>query len=415
MNSRERVLCAINHKEADRIPIDLGSMRSTGMSAITFNKLNEHLGYNTPCLMYDFQQQLAYVGDKLRERFHVDSMDIGEAFIGNIKSEWKKWNLPDGSECFIPNYIDARRDKNEDVYLYDASGIKVGKQPKDSLYVDQIYFPYGDMDEIPQELCEEEYSHTLWDVPAIPFNLDIINSDEDYKKFVSTVKEYRQKTDKVLMISIGHSFLEFCGYMRKPDNFFCDIYQDRAGVERLLGILEERYLSKLERIMSDVSGDIDIIQFGDDLGTQKGLWMHPDMIRDLFVPHYKVLWEYVHKTSNAKTFMHSCGSIYPVIKYLIDAGLDILNPIQTTAENMDPIMLKHEFGKDLTFWGGGCEGQGVLSSGTPEEVIEQVKRRLEIFGKDGGYVFNQIHNILADVPVKNVIAMYDAAFEFGAY
>ena len=167
--------------------------------------------------------------------------------------------------------------------------------------------------------------------------------------------------------------------------------------------------------MKDVADDIDIVQFGDDLGTQKGPWMNPDLIKELFAPHYKALWDYVHRTSKAKVFLHCCGSIAPVIPHLIDAGLDILNPVQTTADNMDPVMLKREFGKDLVFWGGGCEAQGILTTGTPDQVKEQVKERMEIFAKDGGFVFNQIHNILANVPVENILALYDAAYEWGAY
>jgi uroporphyrinogen decarboxylase len=416
MTSRERVLTACSHKEPDRLPIDLGAMRSTGLSAISFNKLSKYLGYEgQPCLLYDFQQQLAYTGDKLRERFHIDSMDIGEAFIGDLQRDWKNWKLPDGTDCYIPKYINARKEENGDIYLYDAAGIKVGRQPKGSLYIDQIFFPYSKYENIPDVLIEDEYSHTFWDVPCLPFNMDIINSEDDYKKFVDIVKKYRKSSDKALMISIGHSFLEFGGYIRNPENFLCDIFIDRAGTERLLNMLEERYLAKLKRILSEVADCIDIVQFGDDLGTQKGPWMDKTVIRDLFVPHYKALWDYVHSTSKCKVFMHSCGSISSVLGYLIDAGLDIINPVQTTAKNMDPVMLKNEFGKDIVFWGGGCEAQGVLTTGTPQQVRDQVKERIEILGKGGGFVFNQIHNILANVPVENIVALYDTAYEFGKY
>lgn len=415
MTSRERILCAIDHKEGDRVPIDCGSMRSTGMSAITFNKLKKYLGFEAPCLLYDFQQQLAYTQDHLRERFHIDSMDVGEAFIGDVKKDWKPWKLHDGTDCYIPSYMDARIDeKDGTIYLYDQAGFCVGKQPPASYYVDQIYFPYGDLDEIPGELREEEYGHTMWDVPCFPFNLDLVNSEDDYKKFVSTIKKLRQDTDLALMICIGHSFLEFGGYIRTPVNFLCDIYEDRKGVERLLDVLEERYMDKLERILGETADDVDIVQFGDDLGTQRGPWMDPQVIREVFAPHYRRLWDYVH-SKGKKVFFHCCGSIAPVLPILVDAGLDIINPVQTTADNMDPVMLKREFGKDLCFWGGGCETQGVLTTGTPEEIREQVKQRIDILGKGGGFVFNQVHNILANVPPENVVAMYDAAYEFSAY
>jgi len=414
MNSRERILTACNHKEADRVPIDCGSMRSTGISAIVYNKLKSELGLKQPCLMYDFQQQLAYTGDELRDFFHVDSMDVGEAFIGDLQKDWREWILPDGSLCLLPKYIDARREDNV-TYLYDSSGFKVGKQPHSSLYCDQIFYPYGDLEAIPELLDESVYSHTMWSVPAFPFNLDLTNSEEDYRKFVSTIKGFRKKTDRALMISMGHSFFEFGGFIRQTENFLCDIMIDRINVERLLNTLEERYMIKLERIMRDVSDDIDIVQFGDDLGTQNGPWMNPELIRDLFVPHYKKLWDYVHRNSKCKVFMHNCGSISSILGYLIDAGLDIINPVQTTAANMDPVMLKREFGRDLTFWGGGCETQKVLTSGTAEQVCDQVRRRIEILGKDGGFVFNQIHNILANVPVENVLTMYKTAYDYGVY
>jgi len=414
MTSRERVRMACDHKEADRLPIDCGAMRSTGISALTYNRLKEELGLKQPCLVYDFQQQLAYVGDELRERFHVDAMDVGEAFIGDIEKDWRPWKLPDGSDCYIPKYMDVRKE-GDTIYLYDSSGVKVGKQPISSLYCDQVNWPYKDMEELPERIVPEEYAHTLWDVPCMPFNLDLVNSEEDYDKYVKTIKDFRKKTDKSLMIAIGQSFFEFGTFIRGTENFLCDIYEDREGVERLLDTLEETYLAKLERVLKDVAGDVDIITFGDDLGTQNGPYMNPELIKELFAPHYKKLWGYVHDHSDCKTFMHCCGSIAPVMGTLIDAGLDIINPVQTTAVNMDPVMLKREFGKDITFWGGGCEAQGVLSQGTPQQVSDQVKERIEIFGKDGGFVFNQVHNILADVPLENVFALYDTAYEYGVY
>lgn len=415
MTSRERVMCAINHQEADRVPIDCGSMRSSGLTAIAFNKLKRELDFETPCLLYDFVQQLAYPQDVIRKRFHVDAIDVGEAFIGDIHKDWRPWDLHDGSSCYVPRYIDARIDpKDQTIYLYDKDGFKVGKQPATSYYVDQIYFPYGDLEEIPEEMDENDWGHTLWDVPVMPFHLDFVNSESDYQKFVKTIKDFRKNTDCATMILIGNSFLEFGGYIRTPVKFLMDIYEDREGTERLLDALEERYMSRIERILQDVAEDIDIIQFGDDLGTQRGPWMNPEVIREIFGPHYRRMWDYVH-SKGCKVFMHCCGSIASVLPILIDCGVDIINPVQTTAANMDPIMLKREFGKDVCFWGGGCEPQGVLTTGTPEEVRDQVKRRLEIFGKGGGFVFNQIHNVLPNVPVENILAMYDTAYEFSSY
>lgn len=415
MTSRERILAAINHKEADRVPIDCGSMRSTGVSAIMFNKLMEYFGRQDPCLMYDYQQQLAYTGDWLRERFHVDSMDVGEAFIGDISTDWKPWELSDGSACLVPSYMHLERDEKGQALFYDMSGIQVGRMPRDAKSPAQTYYPLENYEEIPEVVDVDVIQHHFWSVPCLPFHLDIAGSKEDYDKFVKTIKNLRQNTDKALMICIGHSFFEFGGYIRELNNWLYDIMADREGTERLLNVLEDWYMEKLELIMKDLVDDVDIIQFGDDLGTQNGAWMSPEVVKDVFIPHYKNLWDYVHKHSDAKVFLHSCGDISTSLGMLIDVGLDIINPVQTTAKNMDPVWLKNEFGKDVTFWGGGCETQTVLTYGTKQEVIDQVKRRIEIFGKDGGFVFNMIHNILENVPVENAVAMFDAAYEFGKY
>ena len=217
------------------------------------------------------------------------------------------------------------------------------------------------------------------------------------------------------MISIGHSFFEFGQFIRRTDNFLMDISLDRKGVERLLDKLLDGYLAKLEYILKDVAQYIDVAQFGDDLGTQRGPWMRPSVIRELFVPRYRILWDYVHRHSDCKVFMHSCGTYLQGTARPDRRGARNHLPVQTSAADMEPTRLNREFGKALTFWGGGRDTQGVLKDGTPQQVKDDVKQRIEIFAKDGGFVFNQIHNVLAEVPPENVIAMYDAAYEFGKY
>ena len=174
----------------------------------------------------------------------------------------------------------------------------------------------------------------------------------------------------------------------------------------------ERHLHKLKMVCSAVGEIVDIIRFGDDLGTNQGLFMSPEKYRQLFKPHHKALCDYVHSHSKMKTFLHSCGSIYPIIGDLIEAGFDIINPVQTSARQMDPATLKKEFGKDITFWGGGCNTKDVLNKATPQDVYEYTKRMIDIFIPDGGFVFNQEHNIMPDVPPENIIAMYQAINDF---
>ena len=170
----------------------------------------------------------------------------------------------------------------------------------------------------------------------------------------------------------------------------------------------ERHLESLRKTCEAVGDVVDILRFGDDLGMNTGMFMSREKYCELFKPYHTKLNEYVHTHSNMKTFLHSCGSISPIMGDLIDAGYDIINPVQTTAKDMDPAMLKREFGKDITFWGGGCNTRSVLNNGTPQEVYDYSRRMIDIFFQDGGFVFNQEHNILGDVPPENIMAMYKA-------
>jgi uroporphyrinogen decarboxylase len=196
------------------------------------------------------------------------------------------------------------------------------------------------------------------------------------------------------------------------DNFMMDLYLEPENVEKFLDALMEKHMATLEKVCIAVGDVVDFIKFGDDLGGMNGPFMDPDTYREVFKPRHKQLCDFTKKHSNAHTYLHSCGSIYQLIPDLIEAGFEVLNPVQTNATDMEPEKLKHEFGKEVTFWGGGLESVGTLNSGTPEKVRTQVLERLEIFSKGGGYVFNTVHNILPDIPPQNVVAMFNAVKEF---
>jgi len=217
------------------------------------------------------------------------------------------------------------------------------------------------------------------------------------------------------MLAVGCNLFEMGTFLRRMDNFLMDIYSDKEGTKRLIDKLVEGYMKFLDRVINGVGKYVDILQFGDDLGGQGGSFMSPDVFKDIFAPRYKKMWDFVHSSSDCKIFLHSCGSVYELIPYLIDAGLDILNPVQTTTTNMEPEKIKKEFGEHITFWGGGCNTRDVLPVKTPEEVREDVKMRIDVFANGGGFIFNQIHNILANIPPENVIAMFESAYEYGKY
>lgn len=413
-NSRERVRLAISHKEADRVPIDFGAMRSTGIATIAYNHLRKKMGLDTGLArMYDFQQQLAYPEQPVRDAFHIDAIDAGQAFLED-ESQWKQFQLNDGSWCLVPKYIDFDIDQQGTLHLKNKRGLVVGKKPKSSLYVDQIYWPYAHLDQIPEQIDEKDFSDTLWSVPSPPWHLDIFNEDQ-YQEFIDMIKNLYQQTDYSIMLAVGCNLFEMGTWTRGMDNFLMDTMLDKKGVGRLLDKFVEGYLPLLDKVLKGVGDYVDLLQFGDDLGSQQSAFIPPTIFAEIFKPRYKKMWDFVHDNSDCKVFLHSCGSNYELLPSLIEAGLDVLNPVQTTAVNMDAAKLKKEFGQDLTFWGGGCNTRDVLPSKSPKEVKEDVKRRIEIFAPGGGFVFNQIHNVMADIPPENVIAMFEAAYEYGVY
>jgi len=414
MTSRERVKLAINHRQPDRVPIDFGAMRSTGIATLAYNKLRSKLGIvKGLARMYDIQQQLAYPEKEIREMFHVDVIDAGQAFLKE-NNNWREWKLDDVSKCIIPKYLNIEIDKEGMVLLKDNNNIVLGRKPKTSLYIDQAYWVYGNLHKIPNTFNDEDLVKHMWAIPSPPWYLDIFD-DEQYRLFIKNIEELHNRTDYAIMLSVGCNLFEMGSFLRRMDNFLCDIYLDKKGTKNLMDRLIEGYMRFLDRVINGVGKYVDVLQFGDDLGGQSGPFMSPDVFKDIFIPRYKKMWDFVHNRSNCKVFLHSCGSIYELLPHLIDAGLDVLNPVQTNATNMEPGKLKKEFGEYITFWGGGCNTSEILPMKTPEEVKEDVKRRIDIFADGGGFVFSQIHNILADITTENIIAMFEAAYEYGQY
>jgi uroporphyrinogen decarboxylase len=246
-------------------------------------------------------------------------------------------------------------------------------------------------------------AHSPWDNAAKP---------DFWKLLRSNAKELKSRTDKALMIVCGCNLFEWGTFLRRMDNFLMDLVTDQKEVERLLDALLEKHLTTLEKVCNSVGDIADIIRFGDDLGMDSGPFMAPEIYKKIFKPRHKILCDYVKKNSGMHTFLHSCGSIYLLIPHLIEAGIEIINPVQTSCYQMEPERLKREFGRDITFWGGGCETRSTLNKAKPDQIKNHVKKRLEIFSKDGGFVFNTVHNILPDVPPENIVAMFEAIEEF---
>lgn len=411
MTSRERILTSVNHKKPDRVPLDLGATPSSGISAIAYNNLKKHLGIDSKeTRIYDVVQQVVQPEEAILDRFGVDVIDVGRAF-NEKDSDWYDVTLADGSVGQYPVWFRPTLAENGAWCACDGEGRMLAKMPKGATFFDQTYFPYEDEYPTDYKDLDTAMSKVLWSA-FVHSPWDHSGEEGFYEKLREKAIFLKENTDKALMIVCGCNLFEWGTFLRRMDNFLMDIYTEPDEVEKLLDALMERHLASLEKVCAAVGDVVDILRFGDDLGMNTGMFMSREKYQELFKPRHTKLNEYVHSHSNMKTFLHSCGSLYPIMPDLIEAGYDILNPVQTTARDMDPATLKREFGRDITFWGGGCNTQTVLNRGTPEQVYDHTRRMLEIFMKDGGYVFNQEHNILPDVPPENIVAMYKAVSEF---
>ncbi len=412
MTSRERVLAAIAHQEPDRVPIDLGATPSSGISAIAYSNLVKHLGReDLPVQIYDVVQQLAQPDMSIIDRFGVDVLDIGRMFNAQ-PTDWYPTTLANGASALYPAWFKPELQPNGSVNCYDEDGQRLlATMPQGATFFDQTYFPYLDgypsnydnLDEEMGRILWARYAHSPWDH----------SSESDFwEQLRASALHLRATTDKALMLVCGCNLFEWGTFLRRMDNFLMDLVCERDNVERLLDQLLERHLATLEKVCAAVGDVVDIIRFGDDLGMTTGPFMDPQTYRDLFKPRHKQLCDYVKKNSKMHTFIHSCGSISLLMPDLIDAGIEIFNPVQTNSRSMEPEFLKHEFGADCTFWGGGVETVGTLNVGSPEQIHDQIFERLDIMSKGGGFIFNTVHNIMPDVPPENVVAMFEAIDEW---
>lgn len=410
MISRERVLAAINHTQPDKIPVDMGSNPSSGISAIAYDNLKKYLGMNHPTLVYDVVQQLAQPDQEMIDHFGLDIIDVGRAFNSN-DNDWYEYRLANGGKAFYPVWYKPQKADDGSWFTTDEEGIILSKMPSGATFFDQTYFPYLDgfpddysgLPEAMKKVMWVRHAHSPWDHAG----------EKDFWKQLRTKAIHlKENTDKALFLSAGSNLFEFGTMLRRMDNFFMDLLMNPEEVATMLDAFMEMHLATLEKVCDAVGDVVDVVRFGDDLGMTTGPFMDIETYRSLFKPNHKRLCSYVKENSNMKIMLHSCGSVYQYIPDLIDCGYDILNPVQTNCLDMEPEKLKNEFGRDITFWGGGVDTANVLPNATQKEIRKHVLNRCEVFSKDGGFVFNTVHNIMPDVPPENIIAMFDAVSEF---
>ena len=402
MTSRERILLTLKHEEPDRVPIDLGGMRSSGIHAIAYNKLKHYLNCKDKSVkIYDLAQQLAIVDNEIRERVSSDVVELKrlDGGFGTRINSWKQIDLfLDGGEYYVPTDFNPKV-LADGSFAIEIEGKIVALMPKGGYYFDSRYAPLANASERKE--------------------IDIILSNritgEELDFLEAQAREIKNNTDCAILGSFGGNFIEMGHTLFGYQEFMERLILNKSFIEYFLSKLEEKYLEEIERYLNRVGKYIDIIVLGDDYGTQEDLQISIEMFRQLFKPHLKALCDFIEERSDVYIFLHSCGAVNKLIPDLIDAGIQILNPVQTSAKGMSPELLKKKFGKDIVFWGGGCDTQRILPFGTLEEVENDVKKRIDVFAPEGGFVFAAIHNIQKEVSPVKVLRLFDTAREYGKY
>jgi uroporphyrinogen decarboxylase len=382
MNSRQRVIQALNHKEPDRIPIDLGATIVSSITKRSYSDLKQYLGMPLEEItMLDFVQQLPYVDEALMERFGVD---------------FRLVQLPAATAKGLNIF-----EEGEYYAFVDRWGSKL-HMPKDGgLYFDWVEFPFT-------ETTLEALESYQWPRP----------DPQEYNQILRQQAEHLYKnTDYALVGSaiIGGGIFEQPARTIGLENFFMALVQEPRFADRLMEQITDIYIESCNNYLEELGQYLHVFTFWDDICGQDGWLIRPELYRKMIKPKQRRLVEAIKKKTDAKVFYHSCGATAGLIPDLIDLGFDILNPVQVSARGMDTRWLKQEFGKDIVFWGGGMDTQHVLPFGKPEEVVDEVKRRIDDLAPGGGFVFAAVHNIQAFVPPENIVAAFDTALEYGRY
>jgi uroporphyrinogen decarboxylase len=378
MNSRERLLTALSHQEPDRIPFDLGSSQVTGIHVVAYRALRAFMDLPPaePHLC-DTIQQLALPDDDVIERLGVDVRGLYPLNSHN-------WNIADV-------------DTGEAWEYTDEWGITHRRAKPDGLYYSAVRHPLGLSR---PELSADDVERYVWPNTGDPQRIAGLRQQ---------ALAYRAQGKAVVLKGVLAGIFEMAQRVRGMEACLMDMAADEALAGALFDKLLDLKLAFWEMALPRLADVVDVLAEGDDYGTQVSQLISPAMFRKLLKPRLKVLFERLKRLApQAKLFFHSCGNVRPLLPDFIELGVDILNPVHIRAVGMEPAALKRDFGRDVVFWGGGVDTQGILPGGTPQEVRDDVRRNIEALAPGGGYVFNTVHNIQADVPPENILAMWEA-------
>ncbi len=418
MNSRERINTTLNHKTPDKLPVDFGGTTTTGIHVSVVYKIRQYYGLDepgTPVKVIEPYQMLGEVKDDLKDIIGIDVISVSgpNNFFGFKNEGWKPWQLWDGTPVLVPEKFNIEINENGSVYQY-AQGDK--NYPPCAVMPNKGYF----FDSLNRQK---------------PFNekdLDPIDNTEEFKYLGDDDLEYiKQDTERKysnssyaivgtlvssgfgdIALVPGPSLKDPKG-IRDVTEWYISTMTRKEYIKKVFEKQCEIAIENYKKIFTAIGNKLSaVFVSGTDFGTQDRLFSSIENYRELFKPYHIKINTWIHENTDWKTFIHSCGAIKELLPDLIDAGFDIVNPVQISAAGMEPATLKREFGKYITFWGGGVDTQKTLAIGDEKDVKEQVKQMIEIFNKDGGYVFSTVHNIQANVPINNVIAMFDVIKQY---
>ena len=416
MTSRERVLCALDHRQPDRVPVDFGATSVTGISASIVYKLRRAFKLpEHPVKVIEPYQMLGEVEDDLREKLGSDFAFVlpYTGLFGYKLEGWKPWTLFDGTPVLVPALFNTKSEASGGIYQYPEGDMSVppsGFMPKDGKYFDSI---------IRQGPFDDEN-------PSVEDNLEefTVISDEALRHFQNETEKIRKNTDLAVIVStpgtgLGDIALVPGPFMKNPkgirdvEEWYISLAGRKGFIKELFDRQTQIALKNLALYKEAMGGNIDVVMLcGTDLGCQNGPMCGTAAFGELYFPYYKRMTDWIHGNTKWKVFKHCCGSIKPLIPKLIEAGFDILNPVQNSAQDMDARALKNEFGGRITFWGGGVDTQKTLPFGSPDEVYKEVTERIRVYHQSGGFVFNTIHNTQPGTPVENFLAMIEAVKQF---
>ena len=416
MTSKERFDLTINHHQPDRLVVDFGATSVTGIHVQAIENLRKYYGLEyKPVRVTDPYQMLGEVDRELVEIIGIDVIGAKgkkNSFGFYNHEPLKEYKTPWGQNVLVPEGFQTTKDENGDTLIYpegDLSNSPSGRMPKNGYFFDAIIRqqPIDEEKLDPQDNLEE-------------YGL-VSEADLEYWK-VTTQKA--RDTGKAVIAGLGGTALGDIAHipgikLKKPKGirditeWYMSILMRPDYIRTIFDRQSEIALENFSRLHDVIGDNIDAVYIcGTDFGTQDSTFCAPEQFDDLWLPYYRRINDWVHSHTNWKTFKHSCGAVESFMPHFIEAGFDIINPVQVSAKGMDPALLKKNYGKDLVFWGGGIDTQKTLPYSTPEKVREEVLRLCGVFAPDGGFVFNTVHNIQANVPVENIVAMVNAIREF---